>query len=365
MDDKPSKIEKRINLALQGGGAHGAFTWGVLDKLLEDGRIGIDGICATSAGTMNACVFAWGLHKGGPDEARKLLADFWKQISDIGQASNPFSSVPWKQFGPFDAFEKLSFFMLDSVTRLLSPDQLNPFDVNPLRTVLEGIVDFEELHHCDTKLFISTTKVQSGKVEVFSTANVTIDVAMASACLPLLFKAVSINGEDHWDGGYVGNPSLFPLFYATDSSDLLIVHINPIERLKTPHTAAGIMNRINEISFNSSLLSEMRGLAFMKKLLKYDMLKDEFKDNFEDILVHSIRADEALIDLPMSSKFKTDWVFLQELRDKGRDAMAAWLDENFDDLGVRDTVNLHEEFLSSTTRIFYDRQGKARHTNPS
>jgi len=356
------KIEKKINLALQGGGSHGAFTWGVLDKILEDGRIGIDGICATSAGTMNACVLASGLHNGGPEEARKRLHDFWKKISEVNKKPGPLSGASWKQFLPWEVSEKLSFFMLDSVTRLLSPYQLNPFDVNPLRTVLEEVVDFDELKDCDTKLFISATHVHSGKVEVFSREDLSIDVAMASACLPFLFKAVSINGEDYWDGGYVGNPALFPLFYATDSSDLLVVHINPIERLKTPKTAFGIMDRINEISFNASLLSEMRAVAFVKKLLEHDMLKDEYKSNFKDILIHSVRADDALIDLPMTSKFKTDWAFLEGLRDKGRAAMSAWLDAHFDELGVRDTVDLHQEFLSSTTRIFHDRYGNTRHT---
>jgi len=354
-------IVKTINLALQGGGSYGAFTWGVLDKLLEDGRIGIESVCATSAGAMNACVMASGLHKGGPEKAREMLNDFWKEIADESKKQNPLPTVPWKEYMPWNPSEQLSIFMFGSFIRLLSPYQFNPFDINPVRDVLAATVDFEELRQCDTKLFISATHVQSGKVKVFENEDMSVDVAMASACLPFLFKAVTVNGEDYWDGGYVGNPSLFPLFYKADSRDLLIVHLNPLDRFETPKKASEIMDRTNEISFNASLLAEMRAIAFVKKLVEQDMLKDEFKDDFKDILVHSVRADEAIADLSASSKLNADWGFLQSLRSKGREAMADWLDKNFDQLGVSDTVNLHDEFLDSTTKIFYDRQGNKRH----
>ena len=168
---------------------------------------------------------------------------------------------------------------------------------------------------------------------------------MASACLPFMFKAVDVGGEDYWDGGYVGNPALFPLFYETDTRDVLIVHINPMLRPETPTTAPDIMNRINEISFNASLLKEMRAIAFVKKLIDDDMLKDEYKDDFTNVLVHSIRADKAMCDLSVASKFDSSWDFLTMLRDRGREAMAAWLDAHYDDIGVRDTVDLNAEFL--------------------
>ncbi len=356
------KTQKTINLALQGGGSHGAFTWGVLDKLLEDGRIGIDGICATSAGTMNACAFAWGMHKGGAEKARETLHDFWKNTSLAAEKSNPVSKMPWKKFMPWTNDDDLSYFFLDSMTRLFSPYQLNPFDINPLRDILAKSIDFDELQKCDcVKLFISATHVHSGKVKVFNTSDLTLDVVMASACLPFMFKAVEVDGEDYWDGGYMGNPALFPLFYKTDSRDVLIVHINPMERLETPTSAPDIMNRLNEISFNSSLLKEMRAIAFVKKLLEHDMLKDEYKDHFKNILVHSVRADEALSDLSVASKFDSNWKFLTNLRDKGREAMAIWLDKNFDDIGKHDTIDLHNEFLNSNTKIFeaHENKGKA------
>lgn len=354
-------VEKTINLALQGGGSYGAFTWGVLDKLLEDGRIGIEGVCATSAGTMNACVLASGLHKGGPEKAREMLHDFWEKIGQEAKKSRTFPELPWKKYMPWDASERLSVFMFGSFIRLLSPYQFNPFDINPVRDVLADMIDFDELHECDTKLFISATHVQSGKVKVFENEQMSIDVAMASACLPFLFKAVNIDGDDYWDGGYVGNPALFPLFYKADSRDLVIVHLNPLDRFETPKTATEIMDRTNEISFNASLLAEMRAIAFVKKLLEQGMIKDEYKDDFKDILVHSVRADEAILELSASSKMKADWDFLQDLRDKGRETMAQWLDQNFDKLGKTDTVDLHAEFLSSTTKIFYDRHGDKRH----
>ncbi len=361
-----AKPQKTVNLALQGGGAHGAFTWGVLDKLLEDGRIGIDGICATSAGTMNACALAWGMHKGGPDKAREALHDFWHNISLAGKKANPVQKMPWEKFMPQSGWMKtddsLSYFLLDSMTRLFSPYQLNPFDLNPLRDVLEDSIDFDELRACDcVKLFISATHVHSGKVKVFNTKEINLDVVMASACLPFMFKAVEVDGEDYWDGGYMGNPALFPLFYETETRDVMIVHINPMERKETPQSAHEIMNRINEISFNSSLLKELRAVAFVKKLVEHNMLKDEHKDDFMDILVHSIRADDVMTDLSVSSKFSSDWGFLTGLRDKGRATMAAWLDDHFDDIGVRDTVDLHNEFLDSNTKLFENKDGHHHH----
>lgn len=362
--------QKTVNLALQGGGSHGAFAWGVLDKLLEDGRIDIEGICATSAGTMNACALVSGLQSGdlkkdpqkARDKARESLHDFWWHIHQNGQSYNPVRRMPWEKLLGWNMDHSPAHFFFDSMTRLFSPYQFNPFDINPLRDVLEKTVDFEKIKACESvKLFISATHVQSGKVRVFDSSDVTIDVAMASACLPFLFKAVSIKGEDFWDGGYMGNPALYPLFYKTKSRDLVIVHVNPIERSETPTTSHDIMNRINEISFNSSLLNEMRAIAFVKKLKEHDMLKDEHKDDFKDMLVHSVRADHALEDLSVASKFDSDWEFLQMLRDKGRDVMGTWLDKNFKYLGEKDTVDLNQEFLNSNTNLFEDEHGEHVH----
>lgn len=360
---KKSKEEKRsINLALQGGGSHGAFAWGVLDYLLEDGRVDIEGICATSAGTMNACALAAGMQAGGSEKARESLHDFWWNIHKEGLRYNPVRRLPWERMSARMSDHMFGHFLFETVTRFLSPYQYNPFDINPLRDVLQKSVNFDDLKQCKSiKLFISATNVRSGKIKVFKTKDVTLDVAMASACLPFMFKAVSVKDQDYWDGGYMGNPALFPLFYETKTRDVLIVHINPIERSTTPKDAADIMNRINEISFNSSLLSEMRAIAFVKKLIEHDMLKESHKKDFKNVLVHSIRTDEALADLLVASKFDTDWGFLISLRDKGRAAMKQWLKGHFKDLGERDTVDLHQEFLHSNTTLFEDEHGNHRH----
>lgn len=350
-------------MALQGGGAHGAFTWGVLDKLLEDGRINVEGICATSAGTMNACAYAYGLYSGGPDKARETLHDFWKNVHDYSgsNAFSPFKNNPWENFmfgqNLFGGNNNLNFQMMDMFTRMFSPYQTNPFDFNPLRDILEKTIDFDFLKKCDcVKLFISATHVKTGKLRIFNTQELSIDVALASACLPFLFKAVEIENEDFWDGGYMGNPALYPLFYDTNTRDVMIVHLNPLIREDTPKTAPDIMNRINEISFNSSLITEMRAIAFVKKLIQNDMLKDEHKHRFKDILVHSIRADEDMAKFDVTSKFDASWDFLTELRDLGRKTMSNWLDQNFDKIGEEDTVDLDGEFLYSVERFFEERK---------
>ncbi|MDZ7702941.1 MAG: patatin-like phospholipase family protein [Trueperaceae bacterium] len=339
--------KKRINLALQGGGAHGAFAWGVLEHLLDDGRLSVDGICATSAGTMNAVCFAHGLAHGGPDQAKATLTKFWRRVATIGQRYSgraPWDTWPWA----FPLLENLRYIAFESATRVVSPYQFNPFGINPLRDLLDDLVDFETLRDAPAvKLFISTTKVRTGRARVFHTDEISLDVAMASACLPYLFKAVEIGGDYYWDGGYTGNPALFPLHYHTDTQDLLIVHFNPIERDSVPTTADAISDRINEISFNSSLLHELRSIAFVQELIDQDMLKDDARDRFKYLYVHALRADRALSEYSIASKFAADWGFFTHLRDKGRAAMAQWLRDNFAALGERSTVDLHQGVLLS------------------
>lgn len=354
---KTKARKKTINLALQGGGSHGAFTWGVLDYILEDGRLDIEAISATSAGAMNGCAFAYGMHIGGPEKARQVLHDFWKNISNYGGGTfSPFKNTPWEKFmlgTNFFGCDSPAYYMFDSFTRMFSPYQTNPFDFNPLRSVLDDTIDFDALRECDcVKLFISATHVKTGKVRIFDTQEVTRDVALASAALPYVFKAVEIKGEAYWDGGYAGNPALFPLYYDTKSRDLMIVHINPIEIDEVPTNAPDIVDRINEISFNTSLVKEMRSISFVKKLIENGMIKDEYRENFKDILVHSIRSDGALKNLGAASKFDSDWNFLTELRDKGRETMKKWMQQNFDKIGIEDTVDLHSEFLYSISRVF-------------
>jgi NTE family protein len=336
------KLEKKIiHLALQGGGAHGAFTWGVLDKLLEDGRVSIDGLCATSAGSMNAIVYAYGKMKGGTDGAREALHTFWKKVSTSNILSNFQTNTSLDA-----AIKKMKYTMLDSISHFVSPYQFNPLNYNVLKEILLSIVDFEEMKKCIcSNLFITATNVRTGKVRIFDNKELSIEVILASACLPYLFQAVKVGDEYYWDGGYSGNPAIFPLFYHGTTKDVVIVHINPMVRYKLPMSAAEIMNRINEITFNSSLLKELRAVAFVNKLLEQGWVKDEFKDQLHHIFIHSIRADRALEGFDATTKFDTDWQFIHRLYELGRIEAKNWLNSNFDNIGIRSSVDLKKEFL--------------------
>ena len=334
---------KMVNLALQGGGAHGAFTWGVLDRLLEDGRVGLEGISGTSAGAMNAAVVVDGFLKGGPDGARQALHDFWRLISEASSFS-PLRPTMFDQLrDDWNMDQSPSYIVFDLVTRLLSPYELNPFNLNPLRDILQATVDFEALRHNETiQLFITATNVRSGKVRVFDTDEISVDVLLASACLPILFKAVEIDGESYWDGGYMGNPAIFPLVYNCDSRDVVIVQVNPLARIEVPVSARDILNRINEISFNSTLMREMRALATVSKFLR-DGALDEAR--YKDIHIHVIEHEAEMRRLGTSSKMNADFEFLCYLRDLGRAAADRWLPFAWDDLGVRSSVDVFEKFL--------------------
>lgn len=347
----PSKKQieaKTINVALQGGGAHGALAWGILDALLEDGRIKIEGFSASSAGTMNALAVAQGLHENGRDGARAKLEEFWWEISKAGVIFSPVHGNPLERFFGLGSGENpFAYFMFDTMTRMFSPYQFNPLDINPLKAVIEKTIDFDKIHACDKmKIFVTATNVRSGKVHVFKREEMSIDVALASACLPFLFKAVEIEGEYYWDGGYTGNPALFPLFYNTESRDIMIIHLNPLYREEIPTTAPAIMNRINEISFNDSLLKELRAVDFVKRLIEKDMIKDEYKHLYKDVLIHSIRADDMMKEFSLTSKFETNWDFLTMLRDAGRDGMKSWLEDHYDSIGNFPSVDVKEELLT-------------------
>lgn len=339
---------KKVNLAFQGGGSHGAVTWGVADRLLEDDRIDIDSISGSSAGAVNAAAVAYGLHKDGCEGARQSLDRLWRRISEAGEIYSPVRANPFPMnFGPDDLVNAFTYQMFETVTRALSPYQFNPFDINPLRQILEDCIDFEDLSQCKvTKLFIAATNVRTGKVHIFNTKDASTKVVCASACLPFLFKAVEIDGEHYWDGGYMGNPVLFPFFYEAQTSDIIIVHVNPIERDEIPVTASDIMNRVNEISFNSSLLRELRAISFVQRLLDNGWIKDEHRDRLRNIRIHSVRSDQALEDFDVSTKFRTDWTFLSGLKQKGRDIAEAWLDKNFDKIGKESSVDLREMFAA-------------------
>ncbi len=341
-----SRRRKKINLALQGGGSHGAVTWGVLDRLLEDDRLDIEGISGASAGAVNAAALAYGLHLGGAKGARAKLDELWTTISDVGALYSPVRRTPFEiASNTFNLDESLSYYAFDVFTRLFSPYQFNPFNINPLRDVLSKCVDFDELKRCTVaSLYLSATNVRTGKVHLFETKDVTIDTVLASTCLPFLFKAVEIGGEHYWDGGYMGNPPLYPFFYGARSHDIVIVHVNPIERDDVPLTTPEILNRINEISFNSSLLRELRAIAFVHKLLDEKWLKDEHHDRLRKIHVHSIRSDKSLADLTVASKFSVDWGFLSALKDRGRKIANSWLVEHFDAVGERSSVDIRAMF---------------------
>lgn len=334
---------KPINLALQGGGTHGAFAWGILDKLLEDGRIDIGCISATSAGTMNAVVLAQGLMNGDKDEARELLRSFWKAISDAGKIFSPVKSTPFEQMMGVQPEASQTFFMFDMIIKLFSPYQFNPTNMNPLRDTVSSMVDFEKLKVCQNpRLFICATNVRSGKIKVFKNEEVTLDAVMASCCLPFLFQAVEIENNAYWDGGYMGNPALFPLIYDSVNPDILIIHINPIHRDEIPKTAAEIMNRMNEVSFNSSLMREMRAVAFVSKMLDEGWIKDEYSKNMRRVYMHAIRADKVMRNFTISSKLNTEWDFLCYLHEQGRDLASDWIDRNFKSLGKRSTIDINE-----------------------
>ncbi len=333
---------KPINLALQGGGAHGAFSWGVLDKFLEDGRIQLESISGTSAGAMNAVVVADGLMKGGEERARESLHSFWKAVSEAGRAS-PIQRTPIDVFmGNWSLDGSPSYILFDILNRVASPYELNPLNINPLRDLVSQQVDFEAVRACDKmKLFISATNVQTGRVKVFRRAELTADAVMASACLPFMFQAVEIDGVPYWDGGYMGNPVLFPFFRHCSSSDVVIVQINPLFRGGTPRTARDILNRVNEITFNSSLMREFRAIDFVSRLIEEGRLDTT---DYKQILIHMVHGEEEIKPLGASSKLNSEWPFLTHLREIGREAGAEWLEQNFAKLGKSSTINLRGLF---------------------
>ena len=334
---------KSINLALQGGGAHGAFAWGAIDAILEDDRIDIEAISATSAGAMNAVVLADALTEGDRDHARERLTAFWQAIAAAGNLYNPVKPVKDWSGRALPVEQSPLYWMFDTMLRVFSPYQLNPFNFNPLRQVLESQVDFERLRATKgIHVHLCATNVETGRVRIFNRAELTADTVLASACLPLLFQTIEIDGSHYWDGGYIGNPAIFPLIYGSKSRDVLIMHINPIVRRGVPKTAPEILNRINEISFNSSLMREMRAIAFVTRLIENK--KVDAKE-MKQMLIHSIRDDDAMTAHSVASKLSPDWDFLCTLRGSGRDVTARWLRTHYNDIGRRSTVDLEAEFL--------------------
>ena len=341
--DPVAGAAKTINLALQGGGAHGAFTWGVLDRLLEEDAIAFEGISATSAGAANATVMAYGMTIGGREGARQALHDFWWRISQAAVFSPLQPSLYDRLARNYGLENSPAHLMFDILSRVLSPYQLNPLNYNPLRNILEEVVDFERLNQGSAvKLFLSATNVRTGKVRIFTGREITADAVLASACLPFMSQAIEIDGEAYWDGGYMGNPAIFPLIYECQSPDVVVVHIDPIGRPDVPTTARDIMNRVNEISFNSSLMREMRAIAFVTRLIEDGGLKDP---RVKRMRIHAIEAEEVMQKLSAASKLNADWEFLLYLHAIGRKHAAAWLSGDFEGVGLRSTVNIREQYL--------------------
>tara|TARA_B100001123_G_C15310932_1_gene1024315 strand:- start:948 stop:1982 length:1035 start_codon:yes stop_codon:yes gene_type:complete len=334
---------KTINLALQGGGAHGAYTWGVLDAILEDGRITIEGISGTSAGAMNAVVLADGFERDGVDGARKALRDFWRQVGEQA-AFSPIQRTPFDYlFGSWNLDMSPAFLAFDMLSRVASPYDFNPTNVNPLRDLIGGMIDFDRVRKCQAfNLFITATNVHTGRARVFTREELDVDQVMASTCLPQMFQAVEIDGVPYWDGGYMGNPSLWPFFSECQSNDILIVQINPIERNETPKTATEINNRANEITFNASLQRELRAIDFVARLIEDGRLSRS--DDYEKMLIHRIYDEDAFIDLNASSKLNAEWSFLEHLFDLGRKSALSWIETNYDAIGERSTVDVRAMF---------------------
>ncbi len=330
-------MKKKIDLALQGGGSHGAFTWGVLDRLLEDESIEIDGICGTSAGAMNAVVALYGLHKSGNSLARHLLVKFWYKVSLAGQwymlqptIADSLMNTGNLDYSPF-------YKALEIIKENFSPTQFNPLSYNPLEKILTELIDFEELQKLNPqKLFVCATNVKTGLPKIFSSKELTVKSILASACLPHLFNAIEIDSEYYWDGGYMGNPPLEPLIKSTPSTnDILIVQVNPFNIKNVPATTEQIKDRINEISFNSALLHELKSIKFKNDLLDKGIT---LNGKIKKVYLHHVNADNYLAELNLSSKFNTSWNFLNKLKEYGYNACNEWLKNNFDKLGKENTL---------------------------
>jgi len=342
---QPVPATKRINLALQGGGAYGAFGWGVIDHIIEDGRLEIEGISGASAGAVNAVLLADGLARGGREEARKRLAEFWKAVS-VNSGLPELQRKAMDRLFSFLPVENSPLgFWVKAVSQYLSPYDFNPLNINPLKDLIERFVDFDAVRKAATpQLFVSATNVHTGRLRIFPHDKITADTVLASACLPLLFQAVEIDGVPYWDGGYLGNPSIFPLFGVTQTEDVLLIQINPLARKTTPTSSRDIVSRLNEITFNSPLMGELRAIEFVARLIDQGKLPRGIgPGKYRRINMHRIALDAFAKQPDVGSRFNTDYDFFEMLRTNGKRAARRFLDAHFDDIGVRGTVDLQAE----------------------
>jgi NTE family protein len=325
-----------IDLALQGGGSHGAFTWGVLDRLLEEPQLRIVAISGTSAGAMNAAVLADGWTDGGAEGARAALDKYWQRVSRAATFSPLQRSPLDRLLGQWTLDTSPAYFAMDLMSRVLSPYDLNPLGFNPLRSILVESIDFDRLARSPIKLFITATNVRTGRGHIFRNPDITADVLLASACLPTMFRAIEIDGEAYWDGGFVGNPTITPLIRESDAHDTILVQINPRERPDTPRSATDILNRLNEISFNSPLMKELRMIALLRQVADPGTGEGA---RWAQMRTHRIKTD-ILAQFGASSKLNAEWDFVVMLRTEGRKAASEFLMTSGDDLGKRSTADL-------------------------
>ena len=325
-----------VDLALQGGGSHGAFTWGVLDRLLEESWLQVEAISGTSAGAMNAAVLVSGYMRGGAEGARAALDAYWKRVAEAARFS-PIQRSPFDRLMNRWTLDTSPFYLaMDLMSRVVSPYSLNPFGINPLSSILSQSVDFAHLGEAPIKLFVTATSVRTGRGRVFRNKEITPDVLLASACLPTLFQAIEIDGEPYWDGGYVGNPTITPLVRESDAHDTILVQINPRERNDTPRSASEILNRLNEISFNSSLMKELRMIALLREAADPGHSEGA---RWAAMRAHRIMSAR-LAEFGASSKLNAEGVFLAMLKEEGRRSADAFLTEHGDDVGKRSTTDL-------------------------
>lgn len=349
---------RSIDLALQGGGSHGAFTWGVLIRLLEQEGVDFGGLSGTSAGAMNAVVMVAGWAEGGRRGARDALNAFWEDVGHTAEGGalgpTPFQLL----FGQYwNTGSSSPYQVYDVLSRMFSPYQLNPFNLNPLRDVLDRHVNFQTLREFDDiKVFVSATNVRTGKPRIFRNAELTRDAVLASACLPLMFHAVEVDGEAYWDGGYTGNPTLLPLIAECRPGDLMLVQINPLERAGVPRTAQEIVDRINEISFNASLVQELRSVTLLKRLLLEEAetghsYQAELFRKIDTLNMHRIEAHKEMHDFSATSRLNAKSAFLHEMHDIGYQTADQWLKRNFEALGRHSTIDLFCEYAQTARYV--------------
>ncbi len=335
--DRRNTPTRALNLALQGAGTHGAFGWGILDKLLEDGRIDIAGIAATSTGAINAVLYAYGTMRGGNDHARALLEQFWRATSEKAAWLSPIGRRPFAMM--YAPMEPLLCLWLESLGQILGPYDLNPLNTNPMRDLLRELIDFEELHRFRTvQLSLTATNVRTGMPRVFSNRAIDVDAVLAAACLPTVSQSVEIDGEFYWDGAYCGQSTIAPLLATTTCRDVLLGQISPVGGRNVPRRATEIQARINDIALHTSVQREAAHLAALASI-DDEWIKPEYRDKISRVRLHSIRSSDFLSDLTLSSRLDTNWQFLSRLRDMGRLAAELWLDANFERIGICSTVD--------------------------